>query len=218
MVAMATQADQTLSQNGNAAPGKLSAAATYLQSSIFSDTLRKGVYSCFIKWQTRFVSCIDLWSYQQVLVTAMAVSVQACSTIPSAHSHADLWLAYAWHAWRDHCSAACSGGLCVPAFVWHVSQSFCMSGRAPCLCSSECYILWQHSFCCCIPGLVKSSRLPATPALKHWMRVTAVNPGCHCNLLVPLQRGRKRHAAVSKRPPPCPRRHKTLVQINIPTL
>ncbi|DBA71484.1 hypothetical protein WJX79_006638 [Trebouxia sp. C0005] len=42
MVAMATQADQTLKQNGNAAPGKLSAAATYLQSSIFSDTLRKG--------------------------------------------------------------------------------------------------------------------------------------------------------------------------------
>ncbi len=106
MVAMATQADQTLRQNGNAAPGKLSAAATYLQSSIFSDTLRKGVYSCFIKWQTRFVSCIYLWSYQQVLVTAMVVSVQACSTIPSAHSHAVLWLAYAWHAWRDHCSAA----------------------------------------------------------------------------------------------------------------
>ncbi len=43
MVAMATQADQTLRQNGNAAPGKLSAAATYLQSSIFSETLRKGV-------------------------------------------------------------------------------------------------------------------------------------------------------------------------------
>ncbi len=49
MVAMATQADQTLRQNGNAAPGKLSAAATYLQSSIFSETLRKGTYDCFIK-------------------------------------------------------------------------------------------------------------------------------------------------------------------------
>lgn len=43
MVAMATQADQVLRQNGTAVPGKLSAAATYLQSSIFSDTLRKGV-------------------------------------------------------------------------------------------------------------------------------------------------------------------------------
>jgi len=49
MVAMATQADQTLRQNGNAAPGKLSAAATYLQSSIFSETLRKGTHFCFIR-------------------------------------------------------------------------------------------------------------------------------------------------------------------------
>ena len=48
MVAMATQADQSLRQNGNAAPGKLSAAATYLQSSIFSETLRKGTCFCFI--------------------------------------------------------------------------------------------------------------------------------------------------------------------------
>ena len=43
MVAMATQADQVLRQNGTAVPGMLSAAATYLQSSIFSDTLGKGV-------------------------------------------------------------------------------------------------------------------------------------------------------------------------------
>ncbi len=43
MVAMATQADEAQRQAGNAAPGKLSAAATYLQSSIFSDTLRKGM-------------------------------------------------------------------------------------------------------------------------------------------------------------------------------
>ena len=42
MVAMATEADQAQRLAGNAAPGKLSAAATYLQSSIFSDTLRKG--------------------------------------------------------------------------------------------------------------------------------------------------------------------------------
>ena len=42
MVATATQADQAQRQAGHAAPGKLSAAATYLQSSIFSDTLRKG--------------------------------------------------------------------------------------------------------------------------------------------------------------------------------
>lgn len=42
MVATATQADKAQRQAGHAAPGKLSAAATYLQSSIFSDTLRKG--------------------------------------------------------------------------------------------------------------------------------------------------------------------------------
>ena len=42
MVAMATQADQAMRQAGNPTPGKLSAAATYLQSSVFSDTLRKG--------------------------------------------------------------------------------------------------------------------------------------------------------------------------------
>lgn len=42
MVATATQADNAQRQAGHAAPGKLSAAATYLQSSIFSDTLRKG--------------------------------------------------------------------------------------------------------------------------------------------------------------------------------
>ena len=42
LVSTAIQSDQAQRQAGNAAPGKLSAAATYLQSSVFSDTLRKG--------------------------------------------------------------------------------------------------------------------------------------------------------------------------------
>lgn len=96
MVAMATQADQSLRQNGNAAPGKLSAAATYLQSSIFSETLRKGVYSRFIKHLVHELHC--LWAYQQVLVTPTVLSVQTCNAVASALNHAVLRLACDWHA------------------------------------------------------------------------------------------------------------------------
>ena len=56
LVATATQADQALRQAGSATPGKLSAVCTYLQSSIFSDTVRKGDTSGFTN--IRLVICL----------------------------------------------------------------------------------------------------------------------------------------------------------------